>query len=164
MAKYKIINVSAASDKGERTIFLTDVGRTLKPGEAAFADSIQPATRAMEKRKLLKIETGSFPDVPILSKREEERLARSNPERRPSRTVEAPPLPPEPPAQRPAEKRQEPPTVPLPPPEEPPAAEQGSQPQEQGDGGSPEPFSDESMGNDEGGGQRRGGRGRKKQS
>jgi hypothetical protein len=164
MAKYKIINVSAASDKGERTIFLTDVGRTLKPGEEAVADSIQPATRAMEKRGLLKIESGSFPDTPLLSKQEEERLARSNPQKRPSRTVEAPPLPPEPPPRRPADAKQEPPTVPPPPPEESPPAEQGSQSQEQGDGGSPEPFSDESMGNDEGGGHRRGGRGRKKQS
>lgn len=144
MPKYKITNVSANSPKGKRNVFLVEVGKTVGPGEAAYANSIQPGTKAMAKAKIVKIDEGDFPDLPVLTAAEEERLASSNPVRKPSKVFEVGDGPAVPP----------PGPVPLP--------EAGG---EQATEGEPskepasEPFSDKSMETDDGGGSKRDGGG-----
>ena len=63
--KYNVTNVSAHSDKGERSVFLTEAGKLLKPGEAISCNRIDSGTWGLEKAGILKIEEGNFAQAPL---------------------------------------------------------------------------------------------------
>jgi hypothetical protein len=65
--KYNVTNVSTHSDKGARSVFLTEAGKLLKPGEAISCNRIDSGTWGLEKAGLLKIEEGNFAQAPIFT-------------------------------------------------------------------------------------------------
>jgi hypothetical protein len=63
--KYNVTNVSAHSEKGARSVFLTEAGKLLKAGESVTCNRIDNGTWGLEKSGLLKIEEGNFAQAPI---------------------------------------------------------------------------------------------------
>jgi hypothetical protein len=63
--KYNVTNVSASSEKGARSVFLTEAGRLLKPGEKVPVNRVDAGTWVLEKDGVLKIEEGDFEPLPI---------------------------------------------------------------------------------------------------
>lgn len=65
--KYNVTNVSTSSDKGARSVFLTEAGKLLQPGEAITCNRIDNGTWGLEKAGILKIEEGNFAQAPIFA-------------------------------------------------------------------------------------------------
>ena len=60
MLKYKVTNISHRSVKGERNVFMTEVGRLIKPGEHCVTNRLDNGTRGLAEVGVLKIEEGNF--------------------------------------------------------------------------------------------------------
>lgn len=75
MANFKITNTSASGGRGPRSIFLTEAGRLLKPGETCVVNRLDRGTEALAKSGALKVEKGTFEKPPIFTPEEEARLA-----------------------------------------------------------------------------------------
>lgn len=67
MYKKKVTNVSASSKKGARPIFLTEVGKLLKPGESCVLNRMSPGTERRVTEGLLKVEDGSYKREPLFT-------------------------------------------------------------------------------------------------
>lgn len=67
--KYNVTNVSASSDKGARSVFLTEAGKLLKAGDAIACNRIDSGTWGMAKAGILKIEEGNFPTPAIFTEK-----------------------------------------------------------------------------------------------
>lgn len=101
MLKYRVTNTTQKTAKGPRNVFLTEVGKLLRPGEQCVCNRLDNfGTRLQVEAGDLRIEEGSFAEpLPI-------------PETPPSEKEESPPAaPPSPP-----EKVEIPPATPPPPP------------------------------------------------
>lgn len=70
MFKYRVTNTSVKAEK-TRNVFLTEVGKLLKPGESCCTNRVDGGTRSLEKNGILKVEEGAFEDVPSSGSAEE---------------------------------------------------------------------------------------------
>ncbi len=94
MLKYRITNVSQTSAKGARNVFLTEVGKLLKPGDQCISNRIDTGTQAMVEAGVLKVEEGSFAKPPLFAE-----TSKAPPPPAPAKkqaAAEPPPPPPKP--------------------------------------------------------------------
>ena len=65
MLRYKVTNISQKTEKGPRNVFLTEVGKLLKPGEHCVCNRLDSGTHSQASAGILKVEEGSFNAPPI---------------------------------------------------------------------------------------------------
>ena len=65
MLKFRVTNTSQRTAKGARAVFLTEVGKLLKPGEQCVCNRLDNGTSVLAEAGVLKIEEGSFVKPPL---------------------------------------------------------------------------------------------------
>lgn len=70
--KLKVTNTSSSTKKGPRNIYLTEVGKLLKPGESCFLNRLENGTDVLVEVGDLKVEAGTFELPAFFPKNKEE--------------------------------------------------------------------------------------------